>query len=125
MYGSTGRIVIARTIFRRPFFFVGSSERSLVHSTGTQEIFMFDLTGQTAIVTGSATGIGEAIARQLSAAGARVAIADIDSAAATATAAAIGGAFPITLDITNPDLVSKAVAEVLETTGSIQIVVNN
>jgi 3-oxoacyl-[acyl-carrier protein] reductase len=87
---------------------------------------MFDLTGQTAIVTGSATGIGEAIARRLSAAGARVAIADIDSAAAASTAFSIGdGAFPIALDITKPDLVSKAVAKVLGTTGSIQIVVNN
>ncbi len=38
----------------------------------------FDLTGQTAIVTGSATGIGEAIARRLAKAGATVALADLD-----------------------------------------------
>ncbi len=87
---------------------------------------MFDLTGQTALVTGSATGIGEAIARQRSAAGARVAIADIDPAAAASTAASIGdGAFPIALDITQPDQVSQAVAQVLDTTGSLHIVVNN
>jgi NAD(P)-dependent dehydrogenase (short-subunit alcohol dehydrogenase family) len=87
---------------------------------------MFDLTGQTAIVTGSATGIGEAIARRLSAAGARAVIVDIDPAAAEATAKAIGGgAIAVALDITKPEMVTKAVAEVTGITGSIQILVNN
>ena len=49
----------------------------------------FDLTGQTAIVTGAATGIGEAIARRLSGAGATVAIADLDLDGAAATAASM------------------------------------
>jgi NADPH:quinone reductase-like Zn-dependent oxidoreductase len=39
---------------------------------------MFELNGQTAIVTGAATGIGEAIARRLAAAGAIIAVADRD-----------------------------------------------
>ena len=39
---------------------------------------MFELTGQTAIVTGAATGIGEGIARRLAAAGAAVAVADLN-----------------------------------------------
>ena len=39
---------------------------------------MFSLSGHHALVTGAATGIGEAIARRLTAAGAKVAIADID-----------------------------------------------
>jgi len=87
---------------------------------------MFDLTGQTAIVTGAASGIGEAIARRLSEAGARVAIADIDPAEAAKTAAGIGsGAFPVSLDVTKPEMVSNAVAEVLNAAGSIDIVVNN
>ena len=38
----------------------------------------FELTGQTAIVTGAATGIGEAIARRLAKAGAAVAVADLN-----------------------------------------------
>lgn len=52
---------------------------------------MFELTGQTAVVTGAGTGIGEAIAQRLTAAGARVAVADIDDGAASAAAERIGG----------------------------------
>ena len=40
---------------------------------------MFELTGQTAMVTGAGTGIGEAIAQRLTSAGARVAVADIEA----------------------------------------------
>jgi len=72
---------------------------------------MFDLTGQTAIVTGAGTGIGEAIAQRLTAAGARVAIADIDGDAAKAAAEKIGGgAFPVVVDVTKPADVEAAVA---------------
>ncbi|HET7346440.1 MAG TPA: SDR family NAD(P)-dependent oxidoreductase, partial [Acidobacteriaceae bacterium] len=39
---------------------------------------MFSLAGQTAVVTGAATGIGEAIAVRLAQAGATVAVMDID-----------------------------------------------
>ena len=87
---------------------------------------MFELTGQTAIVTGAASGIGEAIARRLSTAGARVAIADIDGETAAHVAENIGnGAFAVPLDITQPDLVTTAISRVLELAGSIEIVVNN
>ena len=85
----------------------------------------FDLTGQSAIVTGAATGIGEAIARRLSAAGASVAVADIDEAAAAATAAQIPNAFPVHIDITNADSVAKAVDAVVAKFGKIDILVNN
>ena len=50
-----------------------------------------DLKGKRAIVTGGATGIGFAIAARLAEAGVRVAIADLDGAAARAAAEKIGG----------------------------------
>ena len=87
---------------------------------------MFDLTGQTAIVTGAATGIGEAIARRLAAAGATIAVADLDAAGARAVADALGnGSFPVEIDISRSDSVGRAVAEVLARTGRIDILVNN
>jgi NAD(P)-dependent dehydrogenase (short-subunit alcohol dehydrogenase family) len=52
---------------------------------------LFDLTGRFAVVTGSATGIGEGIARVLAAAGATVAVADIDVEGAERVATDIGG----------------------------------
>jgi len=87
---------------------------------------MFELTGQVALVTGAATGIGEVIARRLTAAGARVAVGDIDFAAATAAAAAMGGgAFAVPLDVSLVESVEAAVAQVLETAGRLDILVNN
>lgn len=85
---------------------------------------MFDLTGQTAIVTGAATGLGEAIARRLAAAGATVAVADRDEAGAARVAETING-FVLPVDITSDQSVRAAVASVLERRGRIDILVNN
>ena len=49
---------------------------------------MFELTGQTAIVTGAAAGIGEAIAHRFGRAGATVIVADLNLEGAQAVAAA-------------------------------------
>ena len=57
-----------------------------------------DLEGRVAIVTGAARGIGRAIADRMSASGARVAIWDIDGAAASNTAASIVNAVDYVAD---------------------------
>jgi 3-oxoacyl-[acyl-carrier protein] reductase len=88
----------------------------------------FDLRGQTAIVTGAAQGIGEAIARRLAQAGAAVAVADVNREGATRVAASIAQtaqARPLYLDVTSADSVRQAVAEVLAGTGRLDILVNN
>jgi 2-dehydro-3-deoxy-L-rhamnonate dehydrogenase (NAD+) len=90
----------------------------------------FDLKGQTAVVTGAATGIGEAIAHRLAGAGARVAVADIDVEGGTAVAKSIaaanqGRAFPVAIDITQPASVEQVVKDAIDRTGRIDVWVNN
>ena len=86
---------------------------------------MFDLTNQTAVVTGGAAGIGEAIARRLSSAGATVAIADFNIEAATEVAASLPSAFPIQIDIAKSASVKRAFDEIFSKRPKLDILVNN
>jgi len=87
---------------------------------------LFDLSGHTAIVTGAATGIGEAIARRLARAGAAVVIADLDFRGAESIAASIGsGAYAIETDVTQRESVERTVQQVLARSNRIDILVNN
>ncbi|RME66745.1 MAG: SDR family NAD(P)-dependent oxidoreductase, partial [Alphaproteobacteria bacterium] len=52
-----------------------------------------DISGQSAVVTGGASGLGEATARALAAAGARVAIFDLNDERGHAVAKEIGGLY--------------------------------
>jgi 3-oxoacyl-[acyl-carrier protein] reductase len=86
----------------------------------------FDLSGQTAIVTGGATGIGEAICKRLAEAGATVAVADIDLKGAEQLAATLpNGAFGVAVDVSNSASVKAAVDQVVKKTGRVHVVVNN
>src|ERR1022692_3345083 len=86
----------------------------------------FDLSGQTAIVTGGAAGIGEAISKRLADAGATVAVADLDKEAADKLAASLPhNAFGVQMDVSKSASVNAAVREVLDRTGRIHILVNN
>lgn len=84
------------------------------------------LAGKSAIVTGSARGIGRAFAAAYVRDGATVAIADIDRERAEATAREIGdAAYAVSLDVTDQASIDAAVAAVVERTGRIDILVNN
>ena len=87
---------------------------------------MFSLAGQTAIVTGAATGIGEAIAMRLARAGATVGVVDLNLEGGQRVADSLpNGSFAIEGDVTDSASVQGAVAEVLRRTGKIDILVNN
>ena len=87
---------------------------------------MFDLSGQFAVVTGAATGIGEVIATRLADAGATICIADLDGTAAAAAAARIGrNAQSISLDITDSVAVQRAMECLLSSGRAVDILVNN
>ena len=87
---------------------------------------MFSLAGRTAIITGAATGIGEAIATRLAEAGATVAVVDLNLAGAEKVAAALPNAsFAVEADVASSTSVARAVDQVIKQTGQIDILVNN
>jgi 3-oxoacyl-[acyl-carrier protein] reductase len=79
-------------------------------------------TGQVALITGGARGIGAATAARLAAEGADVLVADFDFDAAQKTAAAIGGR-AVQCDVTSREQVEAAVAEAAAPTGRLDILV--
>ncbi len=82
-----------------------------------------DIGGKGAIVAGGASGLGAATARALAAAGARVAILDINQAVAEETAAGIGGT-AIPCDVTSAEGAERAVAAAVEAVGDPRLLVN-
>jgi len=89
----------------------------------------FDLTGQVALVTGAARGLGRAISLALAHAGADVALGlrDINSGGDVAKAIAGMGrrALPLQMDIAHLDQIATAVSQVAAQLGRIDILVNN
>ncbi|MEU1252197.1 SDR family oxidoreductase [Streptomyces chartreusis] len=88
-----------------------------------------NLTGRTAVVTGAASGIGEAVAVLLAERGARVALLArreqrLDEVAAKITAGG-GSALAVVADVTDDASVAAAVARIHEAYGPVDLVVNN
>ncbi len=81
----------------------------------------FRVDGRTALVTGGASGIGEATCRTLASAGASVIIVDVDSERAAALARDLPDSQVMTLDITDETAVGRALAGI----GKLDILVNN
>jgi NAD(P)-dependent dehydrogenase (short-subunit alcohol dehydrogenase family) len=82
-----------------------------------------DVRGHGAIVTGGGSGLGAETARHLAAAGARVAVLDINEAAARAVAEEIGG-LGIGCDVASAEAAEAAVARAAEAHGAARVLVN-
>ncbi|MGQ3210856.1 MAG: L-iditol 2-dehydrogenase [Shinella sp.] len=84
------------------------------------------LEGRSALITGSARGIGRAFAEAYVREGAKVAIADINIERAQATAKEIGpAAYAVEIDVTRQDSIDAAIAASVSEAGGIDILVNN
>ncbi|MEZ5424412.1 MAG: SDR family oxidoreductase [Pyrinomonadaceae bacterium] len=90
---------------------------------------MFDLNGKTALVTGAASGIGEAIAETLANAGAFVYLTDIDAVAGETAAARLSetglNARFLPLNVADDAACLKTAEAVLDQSGRLDILVNN
>jgi 2-keto-3-deoxy-L-fuconate dehydrogenase len=87
----------------------------------SQSTQAFRLDGRHALVTGGASGIGEATVKELVHAGAFVWIADINSYSAQELAKSIGSSQALHLDVTSPESIHSALSHI----GHLDILVNN
>jgi NAD(P)-dependent dehydrogenase (short-subunit alcohol dehydrogenase family) len=83
-----------------------------------------DVNGAAAIVTGGASGLGEATARDLAAHGATVVIADLNEEKGKAIADELGGAF-VKVDVSDESQVQAAVDAAVATGAPLRVVVNS
>jgi NAD(P)-dependent dehydrogenase (short-subunit alcohol dehydrogenase family) len=82
-----------------------------------------DITGASAVVTGAASGIGAAVARELAARGAKVVVADLQEDKGSQVAEEIGGRF-VKVDVTRTEDIVTAV-EAAEELGPLRVLVSS
>src|SRR5712692_7631616 len=89
---------------------------------------LFDIQGQTAVITGGSGGLGSAIAYALAEAGVRVAVISLHAASSAKVIEAIragsGEAIGIACDVMNRAALERAYTEVLDSFGHIDILIN-
>ena len=90
-----------------------------------KELVIMELNGQTAIITGAASGLGRAIAKKLESQGARLALIDLDKEGLTASFEENENRMLSFIDITRPDKVEGFVTEVANKWGRIDVLVNS
>jgi NAD(P)-dependent dehydrogenase (short-subunit alcohol dehydrogenase family) len=100
-----------------------------MNSPGTSSLFrQMRLEGRVAAVTGAAMGIGEAIATELAALGAKVAVVDVNAHNAERVAHRLNQAaqlaLPVTCDVSQLDQVEAGARGIVQTWGGLDILVN-
>jgi NAD(P)-dependent dehydrogenase (short-subunit alcohol dehydrogenase family) len=91
----------------------------------TDYLGLLRLDGRVALLTGGGGGIGRASAEALAQAGAHVAVADIDEAAAKSCAAVIGRGEAHRLDVTDETEVERVIGALVARHGRLDVLVNN
>jgi len=118
------------TCRRRIVLGFGRFAVSLLHAVFMNQLQTTPLLDQVAIVTGAGRGIGEAIARYLVEAGAKVAVVSRSEANSSKVAAALeairpGSAKPYAVDVADFDAVQKVGEQIIADFGRADILVNN
>ena len=106
------------------------STARIEHAATPQSIQeMFDLSGETAVVTGAGSGLGKAIAEILAQAGASVGLIDVDCERLDYVAAGIeaqgGKTFGMVADVSAPESIASAVEDIRDHFGGLDIVFAN
>jgi 3-oxoacyl-[acyl-carrier protein] reductase len=86
---------------------------------------MFDLKGKTALVTGASGGIGQAVAKALAGAGAKVGLSGTREAVLKDAAATIPGSVVLTCNLGDASSVEGLIKRAEEALGGVDILVNN
>jgi len=81
--------------------------------------------GKVSLVTGAGSGIGRAIAYELSMRGFEVVVTDINAASAESACELIPNSHPMVLDVTNPEQCMKVANQAVENYGSLDVWVSN